>query len=187
MKPRNTRRRLITVDRLGVEHDDEQDINCSHVVLKVTTKAGNSYALDITGAQYGYYEIVVPWNLYVNSRVEKVKESWPFGEWEGDFLAEKFLEEGSAHGALKELNKHRTLCMNSALVDWQKDNMPLSAILKLPEDAFQLKQSELISFVKGSLPKDQHLEKLYLSVPRGRKETKAMKVTTGTVQTYYLV
>ena len=172
---------MITVDRLGMEHDVEQEINCGHVVLRVTTESGNSYALDITGAQYGRYENVMPWHLYLNSRIESFTGFGLFGEWESRLLADDFWDRGSAHEALRELNKHRTLRLNSALVNWEKENMPLSAILKLSEDAFQRKQLELISFVQGCLPTDQRMKKIYRSMPKGWKETKTKKGTDGNV------
>ena len=50
-----------------------------HQLLGVTLSNGEKYALDMTGAQFGYDESVVPWQLYSTSRVENVILTKTFG------------------------------------------------------------------------------------------------------------
>ena len=46
-----------------------------HRVLKATTSNGESYALDVAGAQFGLYTAVVPWRKYVDLHVWEVQSS----------------------------------------------------------------------------------------------------------------
>lgn len=43
-----------------------------HELLQITLKnKGGVYALDLTGAQYGYFEPVIAWEEYAATRIEK--------------------------------------------------------------------------------------------------------------------
>ena len=46
-----------------------------HKVLKATTSNGESYALDIAGAQFGLYTAIVPWKRYVDLHVCEIQSS----------------------------------------------------------------------------------------------------------------
>lgn len=49
--------------------------NNAHQVLKVTLKHGAGvFALDIAGAQFGYFEGAIPWDRYVSDRVDGIKD-----------------------------------------------------------------------------------------------------------------
>lgn len=45
----------------------------THEILKVTTVSGVAYAIDISGAQYGYPEPVTLWDEYAATRVQEIK------------------------------------------------------------------------------------------------------------------
>lgn len=45
-----------------------------HIVLKLTTRAGAAYAIDIAGAQYGYRDPVTPWEEFSNRRVQYITD-----------------------------------------------------------------------------------------------------------------
>ena len=46
-----------------------------HKVIKATTSNGESYALDVAGAQFGLYTAVVPWKRYVDLYVCGIQSS----------------------------------------------------------------------------------------------------------------
>ena len=46
-----------------------------HKVLTATTNNGESYALDLAGAQFGLYTAVVPWKQYIDLHVRRVQSS----------------------------------------------------------------------------------------------------------------
>lgn len=45
----------------------------SHLVLKITLGNGEQYAVDMTGAQYGWTEAILPWNFYSASRIRSIQ------------------------------------------------------------------------------------------------------------------
>ena len=49
-----------------------------HSVLRVTLKHGDKYILDLTGAQYGWQEIVTPYDIYQQSKIRLIEEVLPF-------------------------------------------------------------------------------------------------------------
>jgi len=64
--PKNHKREVIAID------DDcaTGQVVGSHSIIKLTLKyGGESYALDLTGAQYGYYDPITPWPDYLNTQV----------------------------------------------------------------------------------------------------------------------
>lgn len=44
-----------------------------HPLWKVTLKDGLSYSLDLTGAQYGHFNPVIPWGEYTQTRCNREK------------------------------------------------------------------------------------------------------------------
>ena len=46
-----------------------------HKVFKVKTSNGERYALDIAGARFGLYTVMVPWKRYVHVHVRGVLSS----------------------------------------------------------------------------------------------------------------
>ena len=46
-----------------------------HKVIKATTSNGESYALDVAGAQFGLHTVVVPWKRYVDLHVCEIQSS----------------------------------------------------------------------------------------------------------------
>lgn len=50
-----------------------------HHVVKITLKNGAQYALDMTGAQYGWSESIMPWDTYKATRIQSITKTSPFG------------------------------------------------------------------------------------------------------------
>jgi hypothetical protein len=66
--PKSSRRQLITIGLNGTP--DFQDYR--HILLRVELTGGEEYAIDLSGAQYGYYEPITPWNVYRDTRVANI-------------------------------------------------------------------------------------------------------------------
>ncbi|CZT53010.1 uncharacterized protein RSE6_14441 [Rhynchosporium secalis] len=69
-------------------HPDQtrQDPNFEHEIIKVKLQnGGEEYALDFSGAQYGYFEPVIPWLKYVESRVAHFASRQGFDYFGGMF------------------------------------------------------------------------------------------------------
>ena len=53
-----------------INQKDTLDItDFRHTILKLTLNNGEQHALDLTGAQYGWTETIMPWAPYAKSRV----------------------------------------------------------------------------------------------------------------------
>ena len=117
-------------------------------------KDGNSYVLDMTGAQYGWHEPVMPWQLYNTSRVREINDVRPFGgttlywkskttklgglfQWSVG-IAEFFAEE-----------------VDGAVVWWQRHNMSVGDLLRLPEHGFLKNKASLLSCVDDILQRSK--------------------------------
>lgn len=51
-------------------------------IVKVMLKDDKTYAIDITGPQYGHCDPVVPWDLYAQSRIREVVTACPLRDVE---------------------------------------------------------------------------------------------------------
>jgi hypothetical protein len=54
-------------------------------------KNGEIWAVDITGAQYGYPETLFPWSDNQRDRIGKINGQWAFGHFRRR-IAQSFLE-----------------------------------------------------------------------------------------------
>ena len=55
--PKNHKRRVIMVEPDGHHKDNAEQ---GSAIIRVTLKNSETYAVDITGAQYGHYDSVIP-------------------------------------------------------------------------------------------------------------------------------
>jgi hypothetical protein len=70
------RRRFISV---GAGPAEFGYANNNHALCRVTLKNGEAWAIDTTGAQYGYPETLCPWPEYKQQRTETVGRAREFG------------------------------------------------------------------------------------------------------------
>jgi hypothetical protein len=69
IKVKNSKRGMIKVDVNG----KESNIDCTHKLFRVTLKySGEVYALDLSGAQYGYYDPVTTFETYLEDRARAI-------------------------------------------------------------------------------------------------------------------
>jgi hypothetical protein len=148
VKFKNPKRKLITVDYKG----REEHVDFHHQLIKVTLKQGaGQFAMDFTGAQYGYFAPVVPWQEYYDSRVrEMVYGLTPhvyFGGFKKHLEAQKCMP--GFEGACTRLNM-----MGS---DWMKGQvdvlqnvakLPIPGFLKFPQPKFDAVRKLLVADLK---------------------------------------
>lgn len=122
----------------------------AHTIIRVMLKNGETYALDMAGAQYGWHEPVTPWQLYSASRVQGIKEVVPFG---GTKIfckkrAKTLSKQQQWNNAIKE---HFAYFVDKVVTWWQKRNISLADLLHLPEQEFQRRRASLLDAVKEFL------------------------------------
>jgi hypothetical protein len=131
-----------------------------HNALKVDLRHGKeSYVLDPSGAQFGYFEPVIPWGVYKEStiRVHKYNESFKFGlikdcirsgheDWMGD------LEVGSTVNLFCNLRWRAAERLFIETMKWEKEpKISIKDMLQLPEMAFDIRRKELVEHVDAHL------------------------------------
>ena len=105
-----------------------------HEVISLSLKNGEIYVLDIAGAQHGYHDSVFPGDQYVESRVLAFGKSEAFGQTQKYLLSDETCSRLTVIGAVWTMHKGFARIFNAAVVDWQKENMSLGEMLKLPEE-----------------------------------------------------
>lgn len=61
---------------LNIHGGEPQDVDNNHCIIRATLNDGQVFAIDLTGAQYGWDETIVPWKDYTQ-RIEKTKNTYP--------------------------------------------------------------------------------------------------------------
>lgn len=122
-----------------------------HQLLRVTLSNGEKYAFDITGAQYGYHESVVPWHQYIDSQVKEIVGTDTFGMDRTIAVSDELCGEPGYPGLIMSCNKEFMKVFDSTVRDWQKENTTLSAMLKLPEDTFRQRRASLTEYIERLL------------------------------------
>lgn len=120
-------------------------MNHPHEVLQVVLKSGEAYVVDLTGAQYGHYESVVPSDTDFQTRANSVLERQTFGHQQR--LMTAACGPHSWTGVIRDCNKKFCQCLNTMIDEWQKENILLIALLKLPRNQFLQQQRQLTAFV----------------------------------------
>ena len=125
----------------------EDDTFYQHDILQVKLKDGVIYFVDLAGAQYGFYESVVPSAMYMETRAESILEGRPFGYYRS--YLEKSCDDGDTW---KSAIRRATECMykvfNSAIETFEKEVIPLKKMMTLKENAYLTSQKELLGCVQ---------------------------------------
>lgn len=115
-----------------------------HNVLRVTLTNGEVYALDLTGPQFGWHgSSVLPWSLFLEGRVDIVKEVCKFGET-ARVIKEEAQAAGVARMNMHHINEQIAIHLDHYLKQWQRDNASLKAMLRWSEEEFRPKQDLLL-------------------------------------------
>lgn len=145
MEPKNGLLKVIIFDA------DGEDLNSyRHELFRITTNNGEMYAFDLTSAQYGYHEPMVPWELYDNLRVGTINKVRSFG----DTKKEDRDEYPNLQGNDQKYGRYLRNCrryLNIILENWQASNMDFSRLLTLPDQEFVSKRRELFTHLDAEL------------------------------------
>ncbi len=132
--------------------------NCGpfrHQLLQVTLKCGEMYAFDISAAQHGYYEPVVPWEHYAHHRVKKVRSSAPFGQAQRN--KREYIPPTNWGFAINSVNEFWSIKLGGYFI-LHEARTPVSEMLKLPDQDFCVAQEELLQDLAGYL---KYLKKIF--------------------------
>lgn len=138
----------ITLLSLTGYRDKNSEYN--HAVIKLTLNNGDQYALDISGAQFGYRTPLVPWNQYFDTRVDSVAQTKYLGDHR---RRSKFLvkPDEDGNGGMKTCNEEVAEVINAAIEKWQKKNIKLKDMLRLQDSAFFSKREEFLRSIEESI------------------------------------
>jgi len=142
VKPKNNKREVIAVAINGQEHTQESPHSIWKVVLKST---GESYILDFSGAQFGYYEPVTPMIEYFQHRVLRVisKGAENLGSTRKCILG--FSEDKSIIGLLIRVHKDGHTCLRDGVLNWEEvSEMNVNDLLHLPPAKFKEELKNLL-------------------------------------------
>ena len=124
-------------------HDDNTAY--LHSIVKVMLRNGETYAVDITGPQYGHYDPVVPWKIYAQSRVREVVTTCHLCDVE-----ESQKVAGSKAGGVGPHKTYDELFAEvfvAAAKSWQVKNGPLDIMMKMREETFKKRQASLVDYI----------------------------------------
>ena len=147
IKVKNSKRELILIDVNG----NENNIDYTHKLFRNTLKySGEVYALDLSGAQYGYYDPVTPFETYLEdrSRAIVVPENPYFGRTR-DALMKRLP--GSIESVI--LMNHLVYpYLKLELSNWEKESrISVHRILRYPQEKFTLERQKLLGRLAGVL------------------------------------
>ncbi|KAI0198554.1 hypothetical protein F4808DRAFT_472679 [Astrocystis sublimbata] len=126
-----------------------------HTVLCATLKSGEQFAIDVTGAQFGWRETVAPWGVWVSHRVAGKPCFEPFGS------SQQTMQMIYPYRASQHLNYSESQLstlvkdMQVAIQNKMDEHNAPSAIelYKLHETAFDLCKNAMLSVAEESLTK----------------------------------
>ncbi|KAH6678538.1 hypothetical protein B0J14DRAFT_635644 [Halenospora varia] len=137
-----------------------------HSLWRVSLKGSNEiYALDLTGAQVGYYEPVVPFEVYKDQRIEYFQPRAGFSFFEGNKQLQLCCAKSAPtpyHCYVPILNNEMWRVMVEAVRDWEaQQEIEVKELWALQEEEFLENKRELVTFVDNRVKRA--LEKLRAS------------------------
>jgi hypothetical protein len=135
--------------------------------------SGEQYVLDLSGAQYGWYEPVTTWEAFVTSRVRSFVHPGiqSFGTYRKEFLA---MSNGSDfHGSVAKINGHISPEIKRLTQSWEKEqNLMLEKVLRMDDEALEGVRRGLLNHIKLGL--QDSLRALGESDPGSRSQIEAL-------------
>ncbi|PPJ60336.1 hypothetical protein CBER1_10728 [Cercospora berteroae] len=127
------------------------DSSCGHEVLCVQTHADESYVIDITGAQYGQYEAVLPLETAVSFYGNKLSAIWPHGHYSVDLLAETKRHLAGGTGVSPRdriIPAYLATLFNKLLIAWEKSHATrVDTLLKAKQAEYKLLEGTIEKLV----------------------------------------
>ncbi|KAI4715359.1 Palmitoyltransferase akr1, ankyrin repeat-containing protein akr1 [Aureobasidium sp. EXF-10727] len=139
---------------------DEWQLDWMHSVLKVVLRSGETYAIDLSGAQYGFYEPVILWSKYRERCIEVVSTASigvdnfsPLGLHARTMLGLTFANPESdsrtnVQRAIPVLGECLKLQFKQAFEDIKKRYTSGSSLLRLNQAAFEGAERDVVSMAK---------------------------------------
>lgn len=118
----------------------------AHTVIRLAMKSGEIYALDMTGAQYGWDDCIIPWKVYSDSKVRAICDVMPFGQTRV-FCQTRANNMGEQRKLVHHVQQIFAKTVDEAIMWWQKREISTHILLRLPEQEFQEKQRSLVAAV----------------------------------------
>ena len=134
--------------------------------MKIILPSGETFALDIASAQYGFHSPLVPWIDFYRLRVEVIQRVRHFGSARAWFEEQWRKSRGTDTkplGDVKEVrleaamfgfNRKFTAAFDEAVKEWLHREYwteSFSKMLKLPVEVFDKRQEELVGFIEQKL------------------------------------
>ncbi|TGO16259.1 hypothetical protein BTUL_0030g00450 [Botrytis tulipae] len=143
VESKNPKREVLIVGP-GGEQDHAHYV---HSIFKVTLQnCGGVYCLDLSGAQFGYYNPVTPWSEYVVNRISSITSCHPSGTGKAMLLSRK--QDNSLldflHRILEGCSRRTLIAMEA----WESKSMALSTFLRLPQGQFEKEKRIICEFFR---------------------------------------
>ncbi|KAK2629531.1 hypothetical protein QTJ16_000351 [Diplocarpon rosae] len=122
-----------------------------HITLKVTLNISReSYAIDLTSAQYGFYEPVVSWERYWEERGEKSLDSNQSGTRR--LIRVGNLRERNFGSMLSLICYEVAATILPRIIEWEyAEHREIDKMLDLPKPDFEEKKIELLQCVERAM------------------------------------
>lgn len=132
------------------EEEDDLDTYPPHDILKVYLKDGGEiFALDLTGAQYGYHDPITPWSIYLERRCETYVYRGEFQYFGG--TRDRHTEAGKKddyHGKMARMETQACKAFMCVALSWEEETgLTVEELLKLPEETFKKRKHEIVELV----------------------------------------
>lgn len=121
-----------------------RDVQNFFLVVKLK-HGGEKYALDLSGAQYGFYEPIAPFQSYVSRNFQITLDGANnFGNMKRMAMRAADGSQGSINKAVVCLNASASTALKDAVVSWEKHNeTTFKDVLKLGEVGCRKKEARL--------------------------------------------
>ncbi|KAL8708428.1 MAG: hypothetical protein Q9220_006718 [cf. Caloplaca sp. 1 TL-2023] len=131
--------------RIRAMYNEEipDDTPYHHTILHVRTELDSVYAFDITGAQFGWEEVVLPWEDYAVERIEGTPTTEAFGHHKG-YQKVNRESTGIDFAFPQAIDETFEIWLMKSVDEWVKVNGPLSQLLKLPDKDFHEQRKKLL-------------------------------------------
>ncbi|KAL8993935.1 MAG: hypothetical protein Q9169_005970 [Polycauliona sp. 2 TL-2023] len=120
-----------------------------HSIFKITLPNKESYALDLTAPQYGWYgPAIIPWATFEAERLDTISSTHDLG------AMTKYALSGGWGSGTPTVLKVLKDALGRHLATWQQHNQSFQGLLGCSEEDLTKNQSRLLSFVDQCLAKD---------------------------------
>ena len=119
-----------------------------HSVFRVDLKSGESYCLDITGAQFGFQGPVSRWDIFSQENLLFLREDRPFGSTKAD-VTQVARSQHPDRGSAQMYEELSTLLMLSVKEWAAEEEYPMNVLLDLPADVFNVKIAKMLASVEA--------------------------------------